>query len=185
MSHGHIIEGIEQFSTHLVQAAYGQLLRVAAGRTGDKLVGNQDIAAIFPFLMFRHMLQSPADRIFKGFNAFLRAAPSHNSRFYKGQHIDPQASVPVLQLNRLQMTVIHRRHINSPVLHKLPSKGQPLRAVVVPADNKHGQVPVRQPGQESVKDLYCLSRRHRFIINIPGYENTVRHFLLRNHDNLV
>ena len=56
---------------------------------------------------------------------------------------------------------------------------------MVPADDKHGQIPVRQPGQESVKDLHCLGRRHRFIIYIPGYEDAVRHFLLRNHEYLV
>ena len=59
-------------------------------------------------------------------------------------------------------------------LHQPGAEGQPLRGVVVAADDQHGQLPPGQTAEKAVKQGHRLGRGHAFVIHVPGDEQGVR-----------
>ena len=51
-------------------------------------------------------------------------------------------------------------------LHQPGAEGQPLRGVVVAADDQHGQLPPGQTAEEAVKQGHRLGRGHALVIHL-------------------
>ena len=83
------------------------------------------------------------------------------------------------------MAVIHRSHVHPSANHQLPAKSQALRAVVIPADYKHRHAAISQAGEESIKYLDRLGRRHRLVVHIACNQHSLRLFLAYDGQYLI
>ena len=181
MAQGHIVEGIEHRYAHLVQAAHRNLLRLTPDGSRHKLMGHQYVPRSRIHIQVIH--RRP-DRLLIRPDLLVRKHMA-DRRLQKRKEPYGHRTVLVLHNNAPSCSVVNRRYIHPAATHDLCPKSDPFRRVMISADQKNRDPPVRQRRQKSVQHLHCLPGRHGLIINIPGQENAVRLLLVHDPQDLI
>ena len=120
-----------------------------------------------------HVFNGCADGVGVAFDARVGEIPLHMDGLHKGQQPEADIAVLVGEGDRLHFAVIDRGEVNARPLHEPPAKGQPLRRVVVAADDEDGEVPLCQAAEKLVKQRYRLGGWDRLIVDVPGDDHQV------------
>ena len=105
------------------------------------------------------------------------------SRFNKRQHINIHRTVFVLHGNRCNVSIIDWRHMDAAGIHNTRSKCNSLRRIMVSADNEYLKLSFGQLNEKVVKQLNCLRRGNRFVVDISGNDHTIRLFSINDIDD--
>ena len=168
---GHIVEGVKDSRIHVVRSAHGELLRVAPGSTGDKLMGHQHIA---DGRIHFHGLNGRRHRVRVGGDLPLGEAAPDMGGLHKRQQVELHRAVLVGEDHGFHLAVIDRGQVDAAALHEPTTEGHTLRGVVVAADDKNPQLPLGQAHQEVVQQRHRLGGGHRLVVDITGNQHPVR-----------
>ena len=73
--------------------------------------------------------------------------------------------------------------MNTAGIHNVRTKINPFRRIVVSADNEYLELSFGQLNEKVVKQLNCLRRGNRFVVDISGNDHTIRLFSINNIDD--
>ena len=107
------------------------------------------------------------------------------SRLHKGKHIYIDGAVFILQGDRLQHSIVFRRNVKSAFCQKAVAEAETLNGVVIPADEKHGQMTLPQIHQELVQKPDRFHGRNGFIIDVSGNQNDFYGFTVCDFQDLL
>ena len=155
-----------------IKTADGKFFGIGGFRTGDELMRQNDVALC---RVDRRIFKHDADGIGIAFDGLLRIKAPHLGGLQEGQQMDLHRAEFVLRADGGHTAVIDRGQVYPRLFHQPPAEGQPLRAVVVAADDVHGPH-FRQPGEKIVEELHCLGRGHGFVVDITCDNYPVRLF---------
>ena len=175
MAQGHIVKIVKHRGVHVVGASHGNFFRIRPGSPGDKLVGHQHISLLLMDLQGLHRFPQG---LCVGADLLLRKIPAHMGRLQERQQINIHRAVCILQDHRFHLSAVHRRQMNAASLHEPPPEGQPLRGIVIAADDKNLQFPGGQFPEKPVKKLHRLPGGYGFIVDIPGQQHCLGLFFV-------
>ena len=112
-------------------------------------------------------------------NVRVRKPAAHVRGLHKRQQPDVHRSERIMQRDRRERTVIHGRDVDD-----APAEGEPLRRVVVAADEQHGHAACAQLGEKAVEQLDRLDRRHGLVVHVARDEHAVRLLVVQNGEDL-
>ena len=117
-------------------------------------------------------------------NVRVRKPAAHVRGLHKRKQPDVHRPERILQRDRRERTVIHGRDVDAAAIHDAPAEGEPLRRVVVAADEQHGHAACAQLGEKAVEQLDRLDRRHGLVVHVARYEHAVRLLVVQNGEDL-
>ena len=102
------------------------------------------------------------------------------------------------QRDRFHRSVIDGGDMDSSGFKESPAEGQPLRRVMVAADDQHREVPLRQTAEKIVQQGHSLRGGNGLVVDIACNQNSVgmlavndfddlrqNEFLILDHGNLI
>ena len=106
-------------------------------------------------------------------------------RLDEGKHVNGHFPVFVFQEERPDLPVIDRRQMDAARVHQPRSEGDPLRRIVVAADDEHFQLSLRELHEKLVEQLHRLGGGDGFVVDIPREDDRVRRLAVDDIDNLL
>ena len=73
--------------------------------------------------------------------------------------------------------------MNTAGIHNARTRSNPFRRIVVSANNEYLELSFGQLNEKVVKQLNCLRRGNRFVVDISGNNHTIRLFSINDIDD--
>ena len=137
-----------------------------------------------------HMRDGDSHRIRVALDGLIRIETTDIRRLQKRQKIDIDRRTGGCRCgieagNALHVAIIHRRQIDTGVVHETVSEGDALRRVVVARDDEHPQLQRGKLVEEFVEQLDRFRTRNRLVVDITGEDDTaIRLLLTQDRKNL-
>ena len=178
----HVVKRREHAAVHIVRPADGQLLRAAARAAGHELVRHEHVACS---RIDVHVRDGGGYGVGVALDLRVREPAAHVRGLQKRQQ--PQVHRPdfVAQHDGRDRAAVDRRDVDAAAAHDPPAEGEPLRRVVVAADEQHWHAARAQLGQKSVEQLDGLGRRHGLVVYVACDQHAVRPLVVQDRENLT
>ena len=124
-------------------------------------------------------------RIVIAANLLLRPGISDKRGMDIRNQIDVDCPVIIRNPDRMEDPVETGRDVDLTLPEKPPRIRDPLRGIMIPADQKNHNAKLRQSHQKIIKQIHRLCRWYRLVINIPRNDHRVCRGLLRPFQNLL
>ena len=178
----HIVKSFKDGCIHIIAAAHGDLLGLAAGGAGDKLVGHKHIAAI---VTDGHMCNGAAERISIGDDFLIGIKAANMAGLDEGQQVDVHVAMGITKGNGRNGAVVDRRKIHAAGSYQPGTEGNALRRIMVTADDEHIQLLFGKPGKEIVQQGDGFRWWNGLVVEVAGDDHRIGTLLNGDLQDLV
>ena len=177
----HVVKRCEHAAVHIVRPADGQFLRAAARPAGHELVRHEHVARS---RIDVHVRDGFGHGVGVALDLRVREPAAHVRGLQKRQQPYGYGAEFVAQHDGRDRAAVDRRDVDAAAVHDPPAEGEPLRRVVVAADEQHWHAARAQLGQKSVEQLDGLGRRHGLVVHVARNQHAVRPLIVQNGEDL-